>query len=357
MKRLLLLALTVLASACAPHALTPSAVIQYPATWTPAPTPTKTPPGPTATLVIQHTPVPLATRDANARRLPEVPNTGIGLWIDTRGMDKNKQNLLVPRAQIMVGDPNTSIAHNPSQFLLLGLDAKTHATSRSVPGQFDGVLFENADNANPNTLAALRAQVAPRLLLQSVTIPQPAGDAVTSTVTISSNTDGLCYCNFLREADAVSTTFKSEAEWKSEVAVLQVLSSKPNVVILTGTPFPEGASKDLDSMRQWLNYALASFLMGINNSHTFFSLEGAGAEPFMEAPQLVAKIGTPLGAMFNANGIYQRRFTRGLVLVNPTASASRTFFVPHNFVDTGGKPVNQLALPPHSGTILLFGLF
>src|SRR4051812_24313480 len=85
MKRLSLLAaflVMVLIAACVPTPVTPIQMVRYPNTYTPAPTSTNTPHPPTATLVIQNTPAPLPTRDPNARRVPNAPRDGMGVWLD-----------------------------------------------------------------------------------------------------------------------------------------------------------------------------------------------------------------------------------------------------------------------------------
>jgi hypothetical protein len=91
--------------------------------------------------------------------------------------------------------------------------------------------------------------------------------------------------------------------------------------------------------------------MGVNNAHTFFGFERA------LSPQLLAgaienlPIGTPLGAPYKQNGVYQRRFTRGLVLVNPSAEP-HAFALSRTFRDGNGTILDQVAMPPHTGMVL-----
>ncbi len=340
---LFVLATTLLSTACAAAPVTPIFVNVYPVTWTPEPTPTNTPRPPTATLVIQHTPGPAPTRDPNLRRIPNAPRGGIGVWLDAANIKPALLTALVPRVQIIVEPVDASNARPSGIFYFLKIDA-AQGNASELAARYDGVLIENATQEKVTTL---RAKVAPRLVLVEPILEQ--ANVLAARIP---DADGICFCNFLREIDTPRASFKIETDWKRDVDTLAALSSQPNTIVLTATRFPDDATEKFAPTQQWLDYAAASFLLGANTSYTFFGFQGKGAQEFLGAPAIAAQIGTPNGAMFKASGVYQRRFTRGLALVNPT-NETRAFALARNYVTLNGTAITQLEMAPHSGMILL----
>lgn len=345
MKRLSLLAAMVVMIwmvACVPAPVTPIEVVQYPNTYTPGPTSTNTPHPPTATLVIQGTPAQLPTRDPNARRVPGAPRDGMGVWLDVTTLKPESLTLLAPRAQIFVESADSKLAHSPNDFYLLQTEGET--LPDGFASHYDGVIVKNADAA---VLGGLRAKVAPRLVIGEVTSHE-ASDAASALA----NADGICFCNFLREPDAPLDSVKTEAAWKRDIDSLAALTTDPNAIVLTATRFPDGAAKNFQEMQFWLDYAAASFLMGVNNTHAFFGFQGMAAQEFLGSPSIAAKLGEPLGVMFQANGVYQRRFRNGLVLVNPTVEA-HSFSLARNYVNLSGTALTNVQMQPATGLMLL----
>lgn len=347
MRLLSLLVLCLLLSfsvACVPEPITPVYVIQYPPTYTPAPTGTNTPHPPTATLVIQRTPGaprPAATRDPNARRVPTVPFGSTGVWLDVSSLNPESLVLLAPRAQVLVEtEPSTRAGASGSYYLL---KVAPGAPLPELGARYDGILVENADVP---ALAALRQEIAPRLLVAGTNL-RDAADAAP----ILENADGICFCNFLRDPALPRGTYKSEADWKRDVDALAALTADPDALVFTATRFSEDVVKNSDELQAWLEYALSSFLLGANNSHSFFGFQAGAAQEFLGAPIVAAQLGAPSGAMYKANGVYQRRFAQGLVLVNPTRDA-HAFALPRNYSDLNGTRVTQVTMPPASGMVL-----
>lgn len=325
--------------------------MHYPATWTPAPTPTNPPPGPTATLVIQRTPEPATTRDPNAaadaqiRRLPLVPRGEIGVWLDTTTLSADEVILLAPRARVFASTNPDTLPRTSAGFALLAVDSAS-ALPASIPPGVDGVLVEHASAASAAKLKALRQTIAPRLLITGL------GPGEETPEVGAPGADGLCFCSFLKPADAPPETFPDEIEWKRDVDWLASLSSDPAMVVLTATRFAADVPTNPDLMQKWLDYALGSFLLGVRNNRSFFGFQGPGAQELLTTPSLVAPLGTPAGAFFRANGIYQRRFTGGLVLVNPAAE-SRTLLLSRSYLTVTGSGLDRVQLAPHSSIIVL----
>lgn len=342
------LALGWLAAGCVAAPITPVFAVQYPATWTPAPTPTNTPPGPTATLVIQSTPLPPATRDPNARRLPSAPRGGIGAWLDTSTLAPESLQLLAPRAQVFAALALPGAPRNPNQiWLYKTVISDTTAVAAPLNPAWDGLLLENAAAASADMLAALRQRIAPRLFLLDAA-PSSAADAAPRLA----QADGICYCNFLRAPDAPLDAFETEEKWLRDVNTLAALTADPNAVVLTATQFAGDDSKSGIVMQGWFDYALGSYLMGVNNGRTFFGFQGKGAQELIGSQALTVQLGAPQGAMLKANAVYQRRFARGLALVNP-AAVPRALALARNYYNLNGGRMTEVKLPPHSGMILL----
>lgn len=325
--------------------------MQYPATWTPAPTPTNTPPGSTATLVIQRMPEPATTRDPNATRdaqllrLPLVPRGEIGVWLDTTTLSADTVTLLAPRARVFASTNPDTLPRTSSRFVLLAVDSAS-AYPASIPPGLDGVLVERASAASAEDLTALRQTIAPRILIAGLGPGEETPEAGPPEA------DGLCTCSFLRPADAPPARFPDEIEWKRDVDQLASLSSDPGLVVLTATRFAPGVPTNPDLMQKWLDYGLGSFLLGVRNNRSFFGFQGPGAQELLTTPSLVAPLGTPAGAFFRANGVYQRRFTGGLVLVNPAAE-SRTLLLSRSYLTVTGSGLDRVRLDPHSSIIVL----
>ncbi len=343
MKRLLFF-LLLLASGCS-AAPTPTfyTLQEYPATWTPAPTPTNTPPGPTATLVIQHTPGAPPTRDPNARVLPTAPRGGIGIWMDyDRESSKTLADLL-PRAQVIVTDGAALRLLKPNQTVLFRAPS---LSSEPLALVYDGVLLETLPT-DAATLPNLREQLKPRLVLARAFITDTTGlDSALS------NLDGVMLENFMRAPNALPDQFPDEAAWRAQVEALARLSAAPDTMVLTATRFSPATPLEAPLVEQWVNYALGSFLLGAKNARSFFGFPYSKAQPFINVPALSAELGQPFGEMVKAGGVYQRRFARGLVLVNPT-NEKHAVGLARPYQDLSGKSMTQFEMLPHTGVILI----
>jgi hypothetical protein len=162
--------------------------------------------------------------------------------------------------------------------------------------------------------------------------------------------DGVHIEAFLRSPISRTTEFKSEANWKKDVDYLSAVSLDDKIVLIT-TRLPAGAGDAL--VGQWLSYSVASYLLGKNGAHTYFQFD-AGDPAWSNDPVLSAPIGAPVEAYVKLDsGIYQRRFEKGLVLVNPTGSQKRAT-IEGQYRTLAGNPAEaSVTLGPRTGAILL----
>lgn len=345
MKRLLLFFLVFISGCIAVPTPSFYSLQEYPPTWTPAPTPTNSPPGPTATHVIQRTPGAAPTRDPNARVLPTSSRGGIGVWMELDARSPQAVLDLLPRAQVIVTDGAGANARKPNQTLLFSTSISL--TAETLAPAYGGIVLEKIPPDAATALSSLRNRLKPRLVLARSSFTD-----MTGLDTALLNLDGVLLENFLRPPDAPPDQFPDEAAWRKQLGTLSTLSSAPNTVVLTATRFSRDMQIELPVVEQWVNYALGSFLLGANNTHAFFGFPDAKQQQLINVPALNAQLGLPNGGTFKGSGVYQRRFTRGLVLVNPTTD-KHVVALSRPYQDASGAAVPQLEMLPHTGVVLL----
>ena len=100
-----------------------------------------------------------------------------------------------------------------------------------------------------------------------------------------------------------------------------------------------------------MEYARASFLLFERGRRSAFAFStGCGTEPPVR--YWGADLGVPRGGAAAVDGVWRRRFARGLVVVNPSGALTVTASLGGTYVKTDGSRVATVALPPHSGVVL-----
>jgi hypothetical protein len=108
--------------------------------------------------------------------------------------------------------------------------------------------------------------------------------------------------------------------------------------------------------RDEIQWALASYLMGKEHSAALFisTYQGYGSDTRYD--EYNAPIGSPLGPMYHSQGVYVRKYSNGLSIVNPSATDTDTISLDSgkSYRDLYGNTVMQaVTMPPHSGLVLL----
>ncbi len=128
---------------------------------------------------------------------------------------------------------------------------------------------------------------------------------------------------------------------------LVLLNEEPYHVTSYMTDTNHGARKDL----QW---ALANYLL-VKYSHTYFWWGGVqqygGTPP--RAHEYAARVGSPVGDVHPAEGVFMREYTNGLAIVNPDRAHTVTIRLPSGYRNLYGDSVARLTMPPHSGNVLI----
>jgi putative glycosyl hydrolase-like family 15 (GHL15) protein len=100
-----------------------------------------------------------------------------------------------------------------------------------------------------------------------------------------------------------------------------------------------------------VDYARASFLLFARGGKSAFSYAPlCGVEP--SAPRWHVDVGVPTGPPAQSGGIWRRQFANGLVLVNPTSSATVTVPLGGAYIQPNGSVVTSVVLGPHTGLTL-----
>jgi hypothetical protein len=113
------------------------------------------------------------------------------------------------------------------------------------------------------------------------------------------------------------------------------------------------------NLSRWEAFVVCTMLLG-NAGHTWVQFESSASSPQawqINDPIFNVRIGKPLRTArkvrgYLHNGVYRRRFTKGVVLVNPRSSTVRVT-LSRRKVTLGGSSVRAVSLPPLSGMILL----
>jgi hypothetical protein len=136
------------------------------------------------------------------------------------------------------------------------------------------------------------------------------------------------------------------ADWAYQTQLLREAQARHKVFIAIAY----GPADDAPAM----DYARASFLLFARGSRTAFNYSPlCGVEP--STPRWREDVGAPIGPATREGAVWLRRFANGMVLVNPTGSATVTVPLGGLFVQPNGVAVTSVVLGPHTGLTLRRG--
>jgi hypothetical protein len=152
---------------------------------------------------------------------------------------------------------------------------------------------------------------------------------------------------FVRPATSAVNFYKTEPNWKYDVDMLADAASRGQFVTAITKVWTSSTAAQQDA---WHRYALGTFLLGYQPGHAYFTFRAdhtlTPPSPYWDVP-----IGDPVDAYAKVGGVYQRTFTNGRVLVNPTTS-SVTVDLGGSYVNLDGATVSSVTLPAHTAQIL-----
>lgn len=132
-------------------------------------------------------------------------------------------------------------------------------------------------------------------------------------------------------------------DWMYQMHLLSAAQARKKIFIA----ITYGPSDDVSSME----YARASFLLfadGSRSAQTFST--GCAGEPVSRYWR--ESVGAPVGAASSTGAFWRRRFTNGLVVVNPSPATSVSAPLGGTYVQPDGTLVSSVLLAPHSGLVL-----
>ncbi|NJM42330.1 MAG: hypothetical protein HC853_17130, partial [Anaerolineae bacterium] len=169
---------------------------------------------------------------------------------------------------------------------------------------------------------------------------------------LSAIMDGVHISEFARSPISKTTEFRSEANWKRDVDYLSAISQDGRIVLVTTRLLGDGLTPELTE--QWLNYSVASYLLGKNGAKTYFQFD-AGSLAYLSEPEMSAPLGAPSEAYSElTDGLYARKFANGIVLVNPTNDTVEGDLDADYKTLSGNAVTNKkIRMTAHTGLILL----
>ncbi len=158
---------------------------------------------------------------------------------------------------------------------------------------------------------------------------------------------------FIRTAQMGITQYRTLTQWKQDVDMLaQAASQNKRVAVLTKV-WVDGTQQQIND---WHAFAIGSFLLGSNGQQAFeFSNSSTAAISAGDSmlPSLAA-LGLPVGSYSVINGVYQRVYSGGLVVVNPTTGPlTVSLGKAYNDALTGGSVSGVITLPAHTAQFLI----
>lgn len=143
----------------------------------------------------------------------------------------------------------------------------------------------------------------------------------------------------------------TDDDWLTQVIQAETLSSLGKAYVAVayasggGTPVT-GAQRD--SVVSW---ALANYLL-VKGRHSFTYVHRL-APGFVDLPEYDLPIGHPIGPRTIKGGAHHRRYSGGLVIVNPSSTAPTQVVLDEPMSDSAGRVLSVARLEPASGLVLL----
>jgi endo-alpha-1,4-polygalactosaminidase (GH114 family) len=157
--------------------------------------------------------------------------------------------------------------------------------------------------------------------------------------------DGAMDERFAKFTPAPGRGYRSTAEWRVELSILQQVQRQGKWFI--------GITQSSDDDIRAERFGWATMLLGSSGRATFALQNDAnyGVETWFSDYE--APIGQPLGAARRQrSGVQRRAFSRGLVLVNPTARP-HAVSLGGRYSGDGLRSVTSATMAPHSGLVLV----
>jgi hypothetical protein len=152
---------------------------------------------------------------------------------------------------------------------------------------------------------------------------------------------------WLRGAKNPIDSYPRESVWQQNVDMLADAGSLGCSVLAVTKVWTTATKAQKDA---WYEFALASFLLG-SDGHSYLSFSYAPGDATVEYPWSNLSLGSPSGRYAKVNNVYQRSFSGGRVLVNPTTT-TYTVKLGGTFHTLDGAAVTSITLEANGAEIL-----
>lgn len=130
-------------------------------------------------------------------------------------------------------------------------------------------------------------------------------------------TDGGMVELFVRPPFVGLDQYRSVTDWKRDVDMLVDAGADGRTLLVVTKAWASGTQAQKD---RWHRYALGTFLLGTNGRSYFLFLYDKNTA--RASSYWVVDLGSPGGSYAYLQGVYQRTFAKGKVLVNPGFTVS-----------------------------------
>ena len=174
----------------------------------------------------------------------------------------------------------------------------------------------------------------------------PFFDGSAPTSQLATSVDGAIAESWLRIASMGITEYRPQSQWQDSVDQLVDLGNKGVSTSVMVKLWTTGTQAQKDAYHL---FALSTFLLGTDGKSTFHCSYDPDEDRLAHYPLWNVPIGDPVGHYTAAGSAFQRSFTNGKVVVNPT-DAAVTVWLGGTYVDAAsGRSVTKAVLPAHAG--------
>ncbi len=163
--------------------------------------------------------------------------------------------------------------------------------------------------------------------------------------------DGAMAEVFVRGPQDSVTRFRSESEWEAEIKMLRDVEAQGKAAMTVTKMWAPATPAQVN---QWHRYTVATFLLGSNGrSMMCFLRDKSTTSTMMDHPYNRVDPGTPTASYSRVGASYQRPFTHGLVVANPTSAAVSVSLSGSYRTMDGATVSGAITIPAHDGQVLV----
>src|SRR6266568_1550658 len=145
--------------------------------------------------------------------------------------------------------------------------------------------------------------------------------------------------------------YYTDSQWSQK---MQALQTYMNLGPKGWNPINQEPVSFANLTNDQVQWALANYLLIKNNASYLYI---SGHQEYGHAnlrPEYAAPIGSPTNSYYQSQNVYMRDFTNGLVIVNPSSTATYTITLTSGkYKDLYGNQLNSVSLGKHSAIVLL----